>query len=82
MKLQILSTEIRRRLWWLIRMIDIASAEDCGFLPAHVYGEDTQVPLHVNDKDLRLGMPEPPVERDEFTDMTFSLIRVRFLILS
>lgn len=77
MKLPVLATEIRRRLWWQIRMLDLASAEDCGLLPTHVYGEDTRLPLNIDDDDLSFeNMLVPPTERDGFTEMTPSLIRV------
>lgn len=58
-------------------MLDVASAEDCGFLPTHIYGEDTRIPLNINDEDIpAANMLTSPPERDEFTEMTFSLIRV------
>ncbi|RDW59534.1 hypothetical protein BP6252_12621 [Coleophoma cylindrospora] len=75
MKLPILATEIRRRLWWQIRMLDVACAEDCGFLPTHVYGEDTRLPLNINDADINYDDLVSPVERQGYTEMTYSLIR-------
>ena len=70
-------TELRRRLWWHICVLDSRSSEYHGYMP--IVSEsafDTRPPLHINDADLLPGMTQPPVERwDEATDMTFSLIR-------
>ncbi|KAF3763953.1 hypothetical protein M406DRAFT_227231, partial [Cryphonectria parasitica EP155] len=69
-------TEIRRRLWWHICVLDSRSSEYHGFGPIMYQSTfDTRIPLNVNDTDLWPGMTEPPRERDEATDMTFSLIR-------
>src|SRR5882757_5576283 len=75
MRLPVLLTEIRRRLFWEIRLLDLACAEDCGFLPTHIYGADTRFPIHCNDDDLRPGDTTPPLERSGFTDMTFVMTR-------
>ncbi len=76
LKLSVFATEIRRRLWWQVRMLDIASAEDCGFIPSHIYGEDILLPLNINDEDISPTDTDWPSERDSFTSMTYSLIRV------
>ena len=77
MKLSVFNTEIRRRLWWHIRMLDVACAEDCGFSPTHVYGTDTQLPLNIYDTDISPDSDHAPMERTAFTEMTWTLIRVR-----
>jgi len=41
----------------------------------HEFAFDTKAPLHINDSDLMPEMTTPPPERDEFCEMTFSLIR-------
>jgi hypothetical protein len=74
--LPIFATEMRRRLYWEIRMLDLACAEDSGFLPTHIYGSDTQLPLNINDRDLNQGDSEWPVSSPGFTETTFALIRV------
>jgi hypothetical protein len=74
--LPIFATEMRRRLYWEIRMLDLACAEDSGFLPTHIYGSDTRLPLNINDKDLNQGDSEWPVSSTAFTETTFALIRV------
>ncbi|PYH43297.1 putative C6 transcription factor [Aspergillus saccharolyticus JOP 1030-1] len=69
-------TEMRRRLWWHICLLDIRSSEDHGTdsqINERIY--DTRLPLNVNDDDLRPDMHEPPPERIGCTEMTFCLIR-------
>ncbi|KAL4887935.1 fungal-specific transcription factor domain-containing protein [Aspergillus ambiguus] len=69
-------TEMRRRLWWHICLLDIRSSEDHGTeFQIHERIYDTRLPLNVNDEDLTPDMQEPPQERVGFTDMTFCLIR-------
>ncbi|KAE8387993.1 hypothetical protein BDV23DRAFT_160092 [Aspergillus alliaceus] len=70
-------TELRRRLWWQICIIDSRSSEyHCNEPIAQGFAMDTKPPLHINDVDLSPEMVEPPAERwDHATDMTLSLIR-------
>ncbi|KAJ9137762.1 Bikaverin cluster-transcription factor [Pleurostoma richardsiae] len=72
-----LETELRRRLWWQICVIDSRSSEyHCNDPIARSFASDTKPPLHVNDVDLSIDMVEPPPERwGEATDMTLSLVR-------
>jgi hypothetical protein len=74
--LPVLATEVRRRVYWEIKMLDIGCAEDCGFLPTHVFGADTKIPINCNYADLHPGDTIPPPEREGFTDMTYAMIRV------
>ncbi|KAB8071469.1 fungal-specific transcription factor domain-containing protein [Aspergillus leporis] len=72
-----LETELRRRLWWHICLLDNRSSEYHGCQPI-VQDEstfDTRMPLNVNDNDLTADMRDPPPERDGATEMTFCLIR-------
>lgn len=70
-------TEIRRRIWHHICLIDHRSTEYHGYEPtlADVTAFDTRWPLNVNDSDLSSDMVDPPPERDGATEMT--LIHVR-----
>ncbi len=70
-------TELRRRLWWQICIIDSRSSEyHCSEPIARGFASDTKPPLHIDDADLSPDMPEPPAERwDRATDMTLSLVR-------
>ncbi|KAJ5964283.1 uncharacterized protein N7479_004159 [Penicillium vulpinum] len=69
-------TEMRRRLWWHISLLDVRSSEDHGTEPLiseRMY--DTRLPLNINDEDISPDMEDPPEEREGFTDVTFCLIR-------
>ncbi|KAI3400384.1 hypothetical protein diail_3401 [Diaporthe ilicicola] len=69
-------TELRRRLWWYICVLDGQSSKyqehEANF---HQFFSDTKIPLHINDSDLHPDMTEAPRERDGWTDMTFCLVR-------
>ncbi|KAJ5746503.1 hypothetical protein N7520_011685 [Penicillium odoratum] len=69
-------TEMRRRLWWHICLLDVRSSEDHGTDPLiHESMYDTRLPLNINDEDIYPEMTEAPLERECCTDMTFCLIR-------
>ena len=69
-------TEIRRRIWWHICLLDARSSEDHGCEPiVHDAVFDTRMPLNVNDSDLLPNMTEFPEEKKEATEMTFCLVR-------
>jgi hypothetical protein len=71
-----METEIRRRLWWHICLLDIRSSEYHGCEPiVHESMFDTRMPLNINDSDLTPDMTAPPAEREGSTEMTFCLIR-------
>lgn len=69
-------TEMRRRLWWHICILDSRSSDHHGFGPMLYHSlYDTRIPLNVRDEDLSPDMTEPPRERDEATEMCFCLVR-------
>ncbi|CAG8037413.1 unnamed protein product [Penicillium salamii] len=69
-------TEMRRRLWWHISLLDVRASEDHGTDPLiHETMYDTRLPLNINDEDITPDMDEPPAEREGCTDATFCLIR-------
>lgn len=75
-----LETELRRRLWWHICLLDIRSCEYHSCEPiVQVSMFDTKPPLNINDSDLTVDMTEPPAEREEATELTFCLIRCEVL---
>ncbi|KAJ3532954.1 hypothetical protein NM208_g8202 [Fusarium decemcellulare] len=69
-------TEMRRRLWWSICVLDSRASEDTGY-DAIIPPEkaDTQLPLNVNDSDLFPAMAQLPQPRVGLTEMTFSVVR-------
>ena len=75
-------TEMRRRLWWTICLLDVRSCEDHRTDPIineEMY--DVRLPLNVSDDDLYPGMQEPPLERTGGTEMTFSLLRFKTIAI-
>ncbi|KFY07462.1 hypothetical protein V492_07124 [Pseudogymnoascus sp. VKM F-4246] len=69
-------TEMRRRVWWSLCVIDVRASEDYGSEPAIQEGTyDTLFPLNVNDTDLDPHATEPFPEHVGVSDMTFCLIR-------
>ncbi|KAL3480930.1 hypothetical protein BJX99DRAFT_206306 [Aspergillus californicus] len=71
-----LETELRRRLWWHICLLDNRSTEYHGCEPIvqeSVF--DTKLPLNINDDDIDAQMTKSPPEREGHTEMTFCLLR-------
>ena len=69
-------TEMRRRLWWHICLLDTRAAEDHGADPSFTEGfYDARLPLNINDDDISPETKETPKERQGTTEMTFCLIR-------
>jgi Fungal specific transcription factor domain len=69
-------TEMRRRLWWHICLLDTRAAEDHGADPSFTEAfYDAKLPLNINDDDISPETKETPKERQGTTEMTFCLIR-------
>ncbi|KAK2747466.1 C6 transcription factor [Colletotrichum kahawae] len=66
--------EMRRRLWWMIVVLDIRAAEDRGTdaaIPRQSY--NTQLPYNLNDDDFGPSTTTPLEDRTGPTEMTFCL---------
>ena len=74
-------SEIRRRIWWQLKMNDARTAEMTG-LPKFrgFFGEEhsPHPPANVNDDELYYGMPALPTESTRVTDMIFCVVRSEF----
>ncbi|KAI4867632.1 fungal-specific transcription factor domain-containing protein [Hypoxylon rubiginosum] len=71
-------TELRRRLWWQLIVLDIRASEDRGTTTIVARDSyDTHLPLNLNDADFGPDTPGPLVERQGPTDVTFSLCTAR-----
>lgn len=69
-------TEIRRRLWWQISILDFRSAELSGTGRFREFTlSDTRPPSNVDDADIRPGMDEPPYPQEKATEMMACLLR-------
>ena len=74
-------TELRRRIWWLLKSHDYRTAELCGLAKFRDYDsapEATQGPININDDQLFPGMQALPAESDELTDAIFVAVRRDF----
>jgi hypothetical protein len=69
-------TEMRRRLWYQICVLDVRASEDHGCDPTILeQSYDTKMPLNINDEDMSPEMPEHPRDKLGCTDMSFCLLR-------
>lgn len=67
--------ESRRRLWWIVCVMDLRSSEDQGMDLTIIDGSfDTRFPLSINDDDLNPDTKVMPSERQGLTDMTVPLV--------
>jgi hypothetical protein len=64
-------TEMRRRLWWDICILDVRAADDQGTELAIPYGSfSTGMASNLNDSDIWPGMEHSPSPREEVTNVT------------
>ncbi|CAO2654056.1 Nn.00g107890.m01.CDS01 [Neocucurbitaria sp. VM-36] len=76
LKLSPFETEIRRRLWWSISMLEGFSQKLAGTGTSNtVLMGDVEMPSNINDSDVSPGMKEPPKDHKGATEMMFFLIR-------
>ncbi|TVY44870.1 Bikaverin cluster transcription factor [Lachnellula occidentalis] len=76
-------TEMRRRLWWQVCILDIRASEDHGSDPSILdYSFDTELPISCNDEDLDPNDTETPIRRHGVSEMTFCLIRYEICFLT
>jgi hypothetical protein len=68
--------EMRRRLWWQIRTLDVQIAKDSGGEPFIIDSSlSTKLPLNVNDISLDPDIGELPNPQPGRSEMLFSLVR-------
>lgn len=66
--------EQRRRIWWMVIVIDIRASEDQGTeFTINKDSFDTKIPLNINDSDLSPDTKHVPVEREGVTDMSLAI---------
>jgi hypothetical protein len=71
-------TEMRRRVWWLLKTHDWRTAELCGlpkFRDLDTGTESTKWPTNINDDQLYPGMTSLPAASSTLTDMSFIALR-------
>ncbi|KAL4813355.1 fungal-specific transcription factor domain-containing protein [Aspergillus spinulosporus] len=73
-------TEMRRRLWWHICILDMLCSEDQGtdtqILPGMF---DTKLPTNFDSEDLSPDMPSLPLPRQGYTDITLCIIQCEIM---
>lgn len=73
-------TEMRRRLWWTILILDLRSAEEVGSeLTIPDTSFDTHMPLNINDADIDPSTVDMPPSRIGKSDNAISLVRFEIL---
>ncbi|KFZ14260.1 hypothetical protein V502_06152 [Pseudogymnoascus sp. VKM F-4520 (FW-2644)] len=69
-------TEMRRRLWWQIRILDARASEDYGSgLSSSTNAADAELPYNINDDDISFDASNEPAARQGFTDLSLCLVR-------
>jgi hypothetical protein len=76
-KLGPLETELRRRVWHQISLLDLRASEARGTFPTHL-SYDTKLPLNINNSDLGPDTNSYPEPRVGLTEMSVSLVRLEF----
>ncbi|OJJ05813.1 hypothetical protein ASPVEDRAFT_75073 [Aspergillus versicolor CBS 583.65] len=78
-------TEMRRRLWWAIYLLDSRSSEFRGIGPQISEGDsyyDTRLLLNIDDTDLSPDQAQQqPEKRVGFTESTFCTVRCEMTVL-
>ncbi|KAJ6520200.1 fungal-specific transcription factor domain-containing protein [Mycena sanguinolenta] len=78
----VVKREIARRVWWMLIWDDWSNAAaHNGTYSIHPAQNHTGFPANVNDCDLVEGQPLVPKSPQTYTEMTFSLCRLRFVEL-
>jgi hypothetical protein len=65
--------EIRQRLWWHIRVLDVRASEDVGAAVTGLIHSDTAFPGNLNDSDLDPASKIHPEVRGGATEMSYSI---------
>jgi hypothetical protein len=75
--------EQRRRLWWMVIVVDIRASEDQGTEFTITEGSfDTKMPLNINDSDIEPETKEMPAERQGVTDMSLGVAMCELALMS
>jgi hypothetical protein len=71
-----LEAEMRRRLWWSLKLFDARMGELADFKTAMIAPIwDCNIPLNLNDSDLRPEMKDTPSVHDTPSDAIFIVVR-------
>ncbi|KAF7592527.1 hypothetical protein BBP40_012751 [Aspergillus hancockii] len=74
-------TEVRRRLWWHICILDMLCSEDQGMDTQIKPGMfDTRPPSSIDVNDLTPHLIEPPPEKISYTDITLCIVQCEVIM--
>lgn len=83
LKLSPFETEIRRRIWWAILVLDLRSAEELGTdMTISERSYDTLKPSNINDSDISPESTDFPPAREGRSDSAVSIVRCEICALS
>jgi hypothetical protein len=83
LKLPPFETEIRRRIWWAILVLDLRSADELGTdMTINERSYDTLKPSNINDSDIGPESTEFPAPREGRSDCAVSIVRCEICALS
>ncbi|TWU76311.1 hypothetical protein ED733_005737 [Metarhizium rileyi] len=83
LKLSPFETEMRRRIWWAILVLDLRSAEELGTdMTISERSYDTLQPSNINDADINPGSTNFPTPREGRSDSSVSIVRCEICGLS
>ncbi|KAL9079819.1 MAG: hypothetical protein Q9157_001328 [Trypethelium eluteriae] len=67
--------EMRRRIWWIVCLLDARASQDQGTDLTITSGSfDTRIPMNINEADIHCELRQVPNERHGVTDSTFPRI--------
>jgi hypothetical protein len=75
-------SELRRRIWWQLKMHDTRTAELCGlakFRDFDMGAESTKWPTNINDDQLQPGMTSLTAVENKITDVVFIAFRCEMM---
>ncbi|KAH8734650.1 fungal-specific transcription factor domain-containing protein [Ilyonectria robusta] len=76
-------TEMRRRVWWQLLILDLRSVDELGTdLAISDRAFDTKMPSNINDADISPESTEFPEPRESRSDSAISLVRYEICALS
>lgn len=76
-------TEMRRRVWWAIMMLDLRSSEELGTdLSIAERTFDTEMPSNIDDADISPESTKPVVPKEGRSDMSVQLLRSEITALA
>ncbi|KAG6026649.1 hypothetical protein E4U41_001219 [Claviceps citrina] len=83
LRLSPFDTEMRRRLWWAILVLDLRSADELGTdMTISDTSYDTFKPTNINDSDIRPESTDVPVPREGRSDCTVAIVRCEICALA